>query len=461
MTLKSIFVFFLFFLSSYSYSQSFDSTFKIESIEIIGNKKTKDGIILRELTFKVGDTIVNWNYHAEQSRKQLINLFLFNEIQLSHNIGQVTIHVTERWYLWPIPILDYADRNFNQWWLTKDPKRLIYGVDLSWYNLRGRNETMVLNLVMGYTKSAGLTYRIPFFNKKKTWGVQLKLTANANREVWYATKSDKVVFFNDNDQQLIRREMGELVLTHRKKFFSYHNFYGGFRRIRVNDTVVSNEVNRGYLLYGLNQQKELYAGYQFVYDKRDFKGFPLSGHLLKVNGEMANFLVPVEDLQTLMFKVAYSRYFPVKGRFFGSLHGTARWYSNNFPQYTNVQALGYGKDYIRGYELFVIDGSRFALGKAELKYRFLSKKFKFLDHTKNYEIAPLSLFLSGYFDAGYVVNFDQQNGNLNGNRLPNSLQNGGGVGFNMVLFYDYCMRLEYSFDRYLNNRMYVSFVASM
>lgn len=47
------------------------------------------------------------------------------------------------------------------------------------------------------------------------------------------------------------------------------------------------------------------------------------------------------------------------------------------------------------------------------------------------------------------------------NLLPNRLQNGGGVGLNLVMFYDYCMRLEYSADRQMNHRMYVSFVAAM
>ncbi|MBL7837735.1 MAG: hypothetical protein JNM67_09475, partial [Bacteroidetes bacterium] len=118
--MKSILVVFITFISSCLHAQTLDSVFKVEKIDIIGNRRTKSSIILRELTFAEGDTILNWNYHAEQSRKQLINLFLFNEIKLSHDSGIVKVIVTERWYLWPIPILDYADRNFNQWWLTKD-----------------------------------------------------------------------------------------------------------------------------------------------------------------------------------------------------------------------------------------------------------------------------------------------------------------------------------------------------
>ncbi|MCC6818777.1 MAG: BamA/TamA family outer membrane protein [Bacteroidia bacterium] len=442
-------------------SQNLDSAFKVERISIEGNNKTKASIILRELTFGVGDTIQNWNFHSEQSRKQLINLFLFNEIQISHLKGEVKIIVTERWYFWPIPVLEYADRNFNQWWLTKDPKRLIYGVDLSWYNLRGRNETMVLDLVLGYTKAVGLSYRMPFINKKKTWGVQLKAQLNTNREVWYATKDDKVLFFKDNDVELITRKLGEVIVTHRKKFFSYHNFYTGFRQIEVKDTIITKSVNERYLMNGQTNQKEAYVGYQYLYDRRDFKGFPLSGHLLKVNLEASNFFFKFKDFQTLMLKAAYSRYLPLGGRFFGSIHGTARWYSNYTPQYTHAQALGYGKDYIRGYELNVIDGNHFLLGKSELKYRFHNKKYSFMKKMKNYEEVPVAMYFSTYFDAGFVLNESQKDGLLMANSLPNTWQYGGGIVYNLVLYYDYCFRLEYSMDIYLNKRFYISFVASM
>lgn len=442
-------------------AQSSDSFFVVKSIRTTGLVKTKEYIVLRELTFKVGDTIQNWTYHKEQSRKQLINLFLFNEVKIERVGSDIIINATERWYIWPIPVLDYADRNFNQWWLSKDPKRLIYGVDLSHYNIRGRNETMVLNMILGYTRSLGLSYRIPYINKKMSWGLQMSARINANREVWSSTVNDKVSFFKDNDRTLIRRQMGEVVLTHRKKFFTYHHFYTGFRRVDV-DPIIADSVNYNFLMYHADVQDEAYAGYQLVYDKRDFKGFPLRGHLLKVNVEASNyFFNHVPDFQTLLLKLAYSRYFNIRGNLFGSGHITARYLNNMYPQYTATQALGYGKDYIRGYELKVIDGSNFALSKLELKYRLINKTYSLASGVKNYEKLPLSLYASAFFDAGYVRNYWDSQVLKGNNLLPNRLQNGGGIGLNLVMFYDYCMRLEYSADRQLNHRMYVSFVAAM
>jgi len=442
-------------------AQSGDSVFVVKSIKTSGLRKTKEIIVLRELTFKVGDTISNWSYHKEQSRKQLINLFLFNEVTIERQGSDVIVSATERWYIWPIPVLDYADRNFNQWWLSKDPKRLIYGVDLSHYNIGGRNQTMVLNMILGYTRSLGFSYRIPYINKKMNWGMQASAKINANREVWSSTINDKVSFFKDNDRTLIRRQMGELVFTHRKKFFTYHHFYTGFRRIAV-DPIIADSVNANYLLNKSDQQNEGYAGYQLVYDQRDFKGFPLNGHLLKLSIEGSNYFSKTgKDFQTLMLKLAYSRYFKMSNNWFGSAHFTGRYFTNQYPQYTATQALGYGKDYIRGYELKVIDGSHFGLGKLELKYRLMNKIYNFANQVQNYEKLPVSMYLSMFLDAGYVRNQRQIETPFNNNFLPNSFQNGGGIGLNLVMFYDYCMRIEYASDKQFNRRTYISFVASM
>jgi hypothetical protein len=101
------------------------------------------------------------------------------------------------------------------------------------------------------------------------------------------------------------------------------------------------------------------------------------------------------------------------------------------------------------------------LGKAELKYRFLNRKYRFLPKMRNYEQLPVSLFVSTFSDVGYVLNMLEENEANSSNRLPNSWQKGAGAGLNIVMFYDYCARIEYAFDKYMNSRFYLSFVAAM
>jgi outer membrane protein assembly factor BamA len=462
--LKSIISIILFFCIHDAFTQVVqDSFFRVDTIIIQGNRKTHDNIITRELTFRQGDTIRNWPYHQDQSRRQLINLFLFNEIKIDKQGNAVTIHVTERWYLWPYPELDYADRNFSQWLLTHDPKRLTYGLRLEWYNIRGRNETMQFDVIMGYTRMFNFGYKVPYFNKRQTWGAQIFATYSSNKEVWYGTANDKVQFFSDRDRDLIFRKGLELSAIHRKKIFSYHQIYVGALQIKIADTVHSEEVNSNYLIFNGDKQNEMYLGYNYIFDKRDFKGYPLKGYLVKAGIEGGNLSSGLISKRTIAMKGSISRYFRIAGPLYGALNATARHYSLSNPPYSKVRALGYGKDYIRGYELKVIDGNDFVLGKAEIKYRFLNKIYKFMPKVKNYEVLPVALYLTAYTDAGYVRKHlsGTSDSLASTNRLPNTWQYGFGTGLNVVMFYDYCLRAEYSFDKYLNNRLYLSFVASM
>jgi outer membrane protein assembly factor BamA len=428
---------------------------EIKNIQIKGNKRTKDHIILRELTFKQGDTITNVDFHQEQSRKQLLNLYLFNEVKVEIDSQNAIVNIIERWYIWPSPKLDYADRNLNQWLLTKDPSRLIYGVDLELYNFRGRNETVKFNFRGGYTKLLSLNYVVPYFNKRLTWGLTFNAVTSSNKEVWYKTDSNKVQFFKDNDRDLIRRKSAELGFVHRKKIFNYHRIYTGFRQINVKDTVVSVDVNERYLFGKMTTQNEWYTGYLYTSDKRDFKGYPLQGSLLKMTTEIGLFNATEFSGQ---FKLSYARYFKLNKRFFNANSLTMRLMEFYSVPYNKITALGYDRDYIRGYELYVIDGLNFGLGKSEFKYCFFNKKLPFLKGVNNYNHMPLALYLTSFVDYGVVITSSSR---ISSNTYPNKFQYGFGSGLNVVAFYDYVMRIEYSFDKFLNNRFYLSFITAI
>lgn len=436
-------------------SQNLAQKIEIKSIEINGNKHTNSQIILRELSFKVGDTIYNKEFHQDQSRKQLLNLYLFNEVKVDLDSQVAKVNVIERWYIWPSPKLDYADRNLNQWLLTKDPKRLIYGIDLEIYNFRGRNETVKLNFRGGYTKLMSLSYVIPYFNKKLSWGLTFNAMTSSNKEVWYKTDSNKVQFFKDNDRDLIRRKSVEIGFVHRKKIFNYHRIYTGFRQINVKDTVVSVDVNDRYLFGKVTTQNEWYSGYLYTSDKRDFKGYPLQGSLLKMTTEIGLFNTAEFSGQ---FKFSYAKYFKLNKRFFNANSITLRLMEFYSVPYNKITALGYDRDYIRGYELYVIDGLNFGLGKSEFKYCFFNKTLPFLKGVNNYNQIPLTLYLTSFVDYGVVVTSKSR---MSSNTYPNKFQYGFGSGLNVVAYYDYVMRIEYSFNKFLNNRFYLSFVTAI
>jgi hypothetical protein len=111
----------------------------LNRIFIVGNRVTKDQIILRELTLKPGDIVYSTEFPIilDLDRKKLINTRLFNTVEIrlleyAHDRVDILVDVNERWYTFPSPIFELSDRNFNEWWqyYNHDFKRVNYGLRL-------------------------------------------------------------------------------------------------------------------------------------------------------------------------------------------------------------------------------------------------------------------------------------------------------------------------------------------
>jgi hypothetical protein len=147
----------------------------VKEIVLAGNKITKDYVILRELTFRKGDTLRSLDSTFRKSKENLLNTSLFHTAEitwLADSDGiKVFILLSERWYIFPVPIFEVVDRNFNEWWKTKDFSRVNYGAYLYWNNFRGRNETVSLAIRLGYTQRFSMYYEIPFINIRHKAGL--------------------------------------------------------------------------------------------------------------------------------------------------------------------------------------------------------------------------------------------------------------------------------------------------
>ena len=123
---------FLFFILALGYSHlaaqpvitpdSTVSNYIIGEITITGNKKTRDEIILRELSFHKGESFTpeELTNRMEAGRKQLMNTALFHQVlvaakDFNGNTINIQVDVKERWYLFPVPYFKPVDRNINQW----------------------------------------------------------------------------------------------------------------------------------------------------------------------------------------------------------------------------------------------------------------------------------------------------------------------------------------------------------
>ena len=86
---------------------------KVDSILILGNKITEPDIILRELTFAMGDSV---SYEQLKfNRERIYSLGIFNRVELniteeSHS-NILIISVEESWYIYPIPFVELEDKD--------------------------------------------------------------------------------------------------------------------------------------------------------------------------------------------------------------------------------------------------------------------------------------------------------------------------------------------------------------
>ena len=95
-----------------------DSSVIISNIIVSGNKQTKTNIILREMFFKEGDTILanQLEQKIQESKSFIFNTTLFVRVdietsKLQDNRIAVIVVVKERWYIFPLPYFRLVANN--------------------------------------------------------------------------------------------------------------------------------------------------------------------------------------------------------------------------------------------------------------------------------------------------------------------------------------------------------------
>ena len=181
----------------------------VRRIEFSGNKKTKEKVLLRELTFSVGDHILQKDtlQHSTNSENNLFNTSLFNFTEVtfrdSANDWIVKVNLQERWYIWPEIHLEFQERNFSEWWKNKDLSRLDVGVRLNKLNFLGRNQTLQLNVFRGFNESIGFQYKLPYLTHRQRDGFKIACDYSTQNEVFTDIYNNEMVYIK-NDSIPIR-----------------------------------------------------------------------------------------------------------------------------------------------------------------------------------------------------------------------------------------------------------------
>lgn len=433
----------------------------VRQISLIGNKKTRDGIIYRELNFAVGDTLQvgELKKKFERSEYNLFNTQLFNNIDITwlQDQGDVRIFVIlqERWYIFPIPIFEVFDRNFNAWWKTKDFSRVIYGMALSWRNVTGRNDLLTATLRLGYTQRMNLSYSLPFIDRQRKIGMSVSGFYLRNREIQIMSVDNQLVNFSEEDRYVKQEYGGNFGLSLRPGLYESHSLEAAYRHSEISDTAVT--VNPEY--FNNNDSTERYFSFRYLFKSNhlDISVYPTKGNYFDIEINKNGFPLLNDDIDILSITARYKKFWQLAPRWFAAAGATGKISGRTFQPYYNTRALGYNKEVIRGYEYYVIDGQHFALFKSGLRLSLLPKKnlhAGFIPSSK-FNTIPFSIYLGIFADAGYVID----NQFAEKNPLTNSWQYGYGVGLDVFTYYDIVIRGEYSFNKLGESGFFLHFTA--
>ena len=431
---------------------------KVTAIHIIGNKKTKNYIIMREIPFKEGDSLIIAQLldTLEQARYQVYNINLFSEVEVTpviisaHEVA-VNVKVREKWYIYPTPQFQLIDRNFNDWLKTfnADFNRVIYGVKFAHYNFSGRGDQLRIYLLNGYSRNISFSYNAPYSNAKLTEGFRVFGGYTQNREIPYKTSYDNKLY-NFKKPGFVRNSLLVSVSYQlRKGFFKRHVASLSYNYVNLNDSIIDPLYNPHYFNSSKSSLGIVDLSYSFIYSKVDNINYPLKGNIYGFSALKRGFGFK-GGINMLSLSGSFNRYFTHKRQWYS----TTQFYTKvilPFTQpYINQRSIGYADFYLRGLEYYVIDGVAAAVAKYTLKKKLFAFHINVPFNIKAVPRIPFAFYAKTYADLGYSYikkEFDT--------RLNNRLLYTGGFGLDILSLYDANIYLEYSFNQLGENGIFL------
>lgn len=434
-----------------------DSILIIKQINIVGNQRTKERIILRELDISIGDSIKTDEIETrlDLNRRKLVNTNLFITIELKPRVVDkknviIDIKLLEQWYVMGYPVFQIIDRNYAEWWQRgADFNRTTYGIDFLHNNFRGRAEKLNLRAETGFVQRIDFGYKIPYIDKAQKTGIGFGLSYSTTKNLAFKSLND-TLFFLRNQTESLRKRLSTAVNI-RKRFGFYDNHMAELRYTNTSVADTISRLNPNYLLESRTSQQFFQLTYFYSYDFRDNGAYPLRGNRFEF-GITKSGLFASDDINQLDLAAGYYWFKPLSKKIFYGLAIKAKISFPDKQPFNLIRGLGYGGDLVRGYELYVVDGIAHVLMRNNLKFELLNSKLflKFLK-IKQFNTIPIGIYPNVFFDYGYVNNPLMSE---NKSKLANRFLYGGGAGIDVVTYYNMVIRFTYV----MNDRQQTNFV---
>lgn len=433
----------------------------VTEIEFTGNKKTKEIILKRELTFELGDTVLAGDTvnHISESENNLFNTTLFNFTDvkfISHEENwKVVVTLQERWYLWPEVMIKFQERNFSEWWKNKNLSRIDLGLHLNKYNFLGLNQNLQVNGYVGFTEKFGFQYRVPYLTKKMRDGLKVAADYSTQNEVFVGVSEDEMVYIKNDSLPIRSAFRFQLEYFRRTGFYQTQYFTGRFIQIQAADTL--KDLSQAYLGNQEGFLRFAQLTYRFKYDRRFTQNYPLRGFFVDLQIDQYGLgQLDKSDLSVTRVLGSYRFYRRLANRQYWATGFHINQYLGANSPFLFQSGLGFN-DYVRGFEPNVIFGRTSFLVKNNYKFQIVRPKkytLPLIKKIKRFSKIHFAIYGNVIFDAGYVQNPTPINNTLN-----NKLLYGSGLGLDWVTYYDVVVRTEYLINQFGQTNFNLSFVA--
>ncbi len=421
----------------------------IDSLKVSGNDHLRDNVIFAESRLSVGDTI-RVDHLREQlirSRANLLNTKLFNEVELliykwkdDHSIS-VEFAVDERWYIYPIPIVQLNGITFREWTdeFENDLKRLTYGLDLKHNNLTKRGDPLGLNISTGFEKNYEFDYFFPSLDKERNWGLGVSALSNQEKgAVISAVNNDYNSVLYD---EVVRKSRAASVwLTKRKTINNKRSIAFGYTDLTISDLIKDSVQN--YFAENANELSYFTMSFNMFLENRDLKEYPLLGSFFDATLGYQGF--SKQDYENIFFEGRYNIYRPISDKLNISSSLLAGFNARYQPSFYNLSTFRLsGDERVRGFNDYQVFPASFVTSKTELKYRIMDRMLYHVPILPDrFEPVPMKIYPKLQFDAGkyFAADYDQLN------PLNDDFLISGGAGLDVVTIYNTVLRMELTYN---------------
>lgn len=393
----------------------------VDTIIVSGNEKTRDYVILNEMTLKQGGIVTREGMNFDRDRIYSLGLFTRVDIQYDSlgSIRFLLVDVSERWYLIPYPIFGFRDG---------DPKRPYYGLGVLHNNVAGRNQKLFASLALGYNPSLALSFVDPLFDREHQiylgGGLSFNRVRNRSEVESAITGSFEEYHYNLNGR--VGRRLGLYQLL---------GLNLGFQMVKVSQYRVGRTVSTS------GTDRYLYGTVSYSYDTRDLAEYPTQGTYLGLGVTKNGF--GESDVNFTRFAADIRKFVPLPlGFTFGARAQGSIAAGGAIPTYSRA-FFGYGER-IRGHFKTVFEGENILGTTIELRRPVFGPNVYYvrsLPLPPEFSVWRLGVALAIFADAGTTW--------YRGDRLTfNSFASGYGGGIHFLLPYSVIARVEYAWNEY-------------